>query len=123
MFEHLQVEHLAGVLTGRVAGNHEVLSLRCGILDPAGHLREEGVPAIDDNQPEDSGTAAPQLAGGTVGDKAAFRDRREDSVACRFADDVRGVEHVGDGSNGYSGRLRHVEHRHALHAPSVVNAA
>ena len=106
LVEQLEVAPLPPVVARAVAEQDHTTGLLDGVLDPAGHVGEEGVGRVDDHEPHGAARAGPQLPGRLVADEPEVGDGGVHPVAGALGDQVGLVQHVGDGAHRHPGRRR-----------------
>jgi hypothetical protein len=78
------------------------------VVERCGDLREEGIEEVRDDDADDAGAAAREVAGEEVGSVAELRDDLQDAGA-RFRPDVGlAVEDAGDCAEGDVGDARYI---------------
>ena len=108
LFEQGQVGVLTVGLLGAVAHQDGDAVFGCALLGAGGHVVEEGVGGVEDDQPDAVAEPRAELACGFVADEPEGGDRLVDSLAGGAGDPVGSVEHVGDGADRDPGGRCHV---------------
>jgi hypothetical protein len=120
-FEYSQVPaFLVACLVG-VAQDHGVPRGLGVIFYAAGHLGEERVRHVQDDQPEAAAPARPELARGAVRDEPQLLHGGLDAGAGQRPHQVGMIEHVGNRADRHPGQARHVLHARS-HQPSGPSA-
>lgn len=102
--EEVEVSTLALGVAGAVAREHDAAVLEDRVLDTPCDVGEERVRCVDHHEADRATGAGAELAGGLVVDVPERLDGRAHARQGGIGDQVRAVQHVGDGPHGHPSR-------------------